>query len=121
MQLANHLNSRSDELSALRASLTNKLLHLHKLERQWRQKQTEMDDALDPWSPKALHARLVASIQEQEQLCAALEESFLEGDGKASEREVADWVKRYRENRKTLGLRKEKRARFEEGRVGGWR
>ena len=92
-----------------------------------------MDTALEPWSPKALHARLVSGIMEQEGLCRALEESFLEGmgsgeggnvgfgDGKAGEREVADWVKRYREARKTLGLRRERRARFEEGRVGGWR
>ena len=81
-----------------------------------------MDRALEPWSPKALHAKLVASIGEQEMLCRALEESFLESqDGRASEREIAEWVKRYREGRMVLGLRQERRARFEEGRVGGWR
>lgn len=80
-----------------------------------------MDDALQPWSPKAVHARLVGGIAEQEALCRALEESFLDGEGRAGEREVGEWGKRYREGRKVLGLRRERKARFEEGRVGGWR
>jgi hypothetical protein len=63
----------------------------------------------------------VQGIQELEALCEALEESFVEGEGKASEREVAEFVKRCREGRKLLGLRRERKARFEEGRVGGWR
>ena len=106
----------------MRSKLTSQLLSLHALERQWRHKQADMDRALEPWSPKALHARLVSSIVEQEMLCQALEESFLESrDEKPSEREVAEWVKRYKESETVLGLRKERRARFDEGRVGGWR
>ena len=69
---------------------------------------------------------------EQEQFVRALEESFLEGgaptgvgdgagEGKAGDREVAEFLKRYREGVKTLVLRGERRARWDEGRVGGWR
>ena len=80
-----------------------------------------MDDALAPWGAKAIHARLGDGIREQEEWCGALAESFLEGEGRAGEREVEGWVRRYREGRKLLALRRERRARFEEGRVGGWR
>lgn len=118
----------STTLSTLRAQLTAQLLQAHALERAWRNKQTELDKALEPWSPKAVHARLVSGIQEQEALVRGLGESFIEGGGgygedggKAAEREVTEWVRRYREGVKTLALRRERRARFEEGRVGGWR
>ena len=80
-----------------------------------------MDDALEPFGPKGLHVRLVAGMAEQDALCKALEESFVEGEGRAGDREVTEFVKRYREARKVVGLRAEWRARFEEGRVGGWR
>lgn len=55
-----------------------------------------------------------------------LEESFLDGqvarsDGQATEREVADFLRRYREGRKIAYLRREKKERWDEGRVGGWR
>ena len=80
-----------------------------------------LDDALQPWSPKALHQRLVAGIGEQEAWLQALEASFLEGEGRAGEREVGEFVKRWREGRRVLELRAERRERWEEGRVGGWR
>lgn len=74
-------------------------------------------------------------MAEQEGVCGAVEESFLEegggGDGGsgngggegglATEREVAEWVRRYREARKVYYLRWERRERWDEGRVGGWR
>lgn len=80
-----------------------------------------MDTALSPFSPQSLYQRLVQAVQEQEQVCRALEESFLEGDGKAGDRELGDFVKRYREARKLLLLRRERKERWDEGRVGGWR
>lgn len=84
-----------------------------------------MDRALAPFSPSSLYQRLNQGVQEQEMMCRALEESFLEGgdrDGDvASEREANEWVRRYREGKKTYYLRKERKDRWDEGRVGGWR
>lgn len=82
-----------------------------------------MDAALAPWSPKTLYQRLVASVAEQEAVCQAVEESFLEGDhhGRATEKEVVDWVKRVRAEAAKLAARREAKARWDEGRVGGWR
>jgi hypothetical protein len=89
-----------------------------------------MDDALSPWGPRAMYQRLVSSISEQENLMRAMVESFLDGGGEeyrsgggdlASEREVSDWVRRIREGTATLEKRREMRARWDEGRVGGWR
>ena len=54
-------------------------------------------------------------------MCQALEESFLEGDGKAGDRDVSEFLKRYREGRKLVWVRKERKERWDEGRVGGWR
>jgi hypothetical protein len=82
-----------------------------------------MDAALAPWSPKALYQRLSASISEQEAVCRAVEESFLEEEhhGRATEKEVADWVRRVRAEAAKLAARREAKARWDEGRVGGWR
>ena len=91
-----------------------------------------MDDALSPWGPRSMYQRLVSSISEQEALLKAMQESFLEGhgeddvysggaNGKASEKEVMEWVRRIREGTTTLEKRREMRARWDEGRVGGWR
>jgi hypothetical protein len=90
-----------------------------------------MDDALSPWGPRAMYQRLVSSIWEQEAVIRAVHESFLEGgevefnsgggDGKASEKEVSEWIRRIREGTTKLEKRRETRARWDEGRVGGWR
>lgn len=69
----------------------------------------------------ALYQRLSGSVQEQEALLRGLEESWLEEDGVASEREVGEFVRRVKEARKTAFLRRERRERWDEGRVGGWR
>lgn len=59
-----------------------------------------------------------------------MEESFLhdsgggagrDGGGRMGEREVQDFVRRYREARKAAFLRRERKERWDEGRVGGWR
>jgi hypothetical protein len=79
-----------------------------------------------------MYQRLISSINEQEALLRAMEESFLEGpdnhdayyaggSGKASEKEVTEWVRRIREGATTLAKRREMRGRWDEGRVGGWR
>lgn len=44
-----------------------------------------------------------------------------EGRDMATEREVVDFVKRYREAVKVAYLRRERKARWDEGRVSGWR
>lgn len=58
---------------------------------------------------------------EAEALCKGVEESFLEGEGEVGEREVGEWVRRVREGRRVVALRRERKARWDEGRVGGWR
>ena len=111
-------------LSHQRASTQAQLLATHTLERQWRQKQSDMDHALAPFSPSALYQQLGQGVQEQALVCEAMEESFLEGEGEgvpATEREVTDWVRKYREAKVQYYLRQERKERWGEGRVGGWR
>ncbi|KAH8784070.1 hypothetical protein BGZ57DRAFT_884626 [Hyaloscypha finlandica] len=119
--LASHLNEIEARLTHLRSSTQAQLLSTHALERQWRQKQSDMDRALAPFSPSSLYQRLSQGVQEQEMVCRALEESFLEGDGAtASEREALEWVRRYREAKKIYYSRQERKERWDEGRIGGW-
>lgn len=120
--LASHLGEFEARLALLRASTQSLLLSTHSLERQWRQKQSDMDRALLPFSPSSLYQRLSQGVQEQEMVCQALEESFIDGDGgMASEREIVEWVRRYREAKKLYYSRRERKERWDEGRVGGWR
>ncbi|ROW11182.1 hypothetical protein VMCG_01486 [Cytospora schulzeri] len=128
VDLATHLVELEARLANARASAQASLLSTHALERQWRAKEGDMDHALGPFAPASLYQRLGAGVAEQEQVCAALEESFLEGgggaggdDGVATEREALDWVRRYREAKKLYYLRQERKERWDEGRVGGWR
>ncbi|KAI1345372.1 hypothetical protein F5Y01DRAFT_320836 [Xylaria sp. FL0043] len=136
VSLAQHLAELETRLAHQRASTQAQLLSAHALDRQWRSKQADMDTALAPFAPNALYARLTQALQEQEMLCAAMEESFLEGDGPqvaansradgsggglATERETLDWVRRYREARRLFYLRQERKERWNERRVGGWR
>ncbi|EKD13161.1 uncharacterized protein L3040_002962 [Drepanopeziza brunnea f. sp. 'multigermtubi'] len=120
--LASHLIELEARLTHLRSSAQAQLLSTHALERQWKQKQSDMDRALAPFSPSSLYQRLNQGMQEQEMVCRALEESFLDGDGgTASEREASEWVKRYRDAKKIYYSRQERKERWDEGRVGGWR
>ncbi|KAI0424170.1 hypothetical protein F5Y09DRAFT_150574 [Xylaria sp. FL1042] len=138
VSLAQHLTDLETRLAHQRASTQAQLLSAHALDRQWRSKQADMDAALAPFAPAALYTRLTQALQEQEMLCAALEESFLEGEGTpgpgagnargdgsggglATERETLDWVRRYREARRLFYLRQERKERWNERRVGGWR
>ena len=77
-----------------------------------------------------MYQRLVAGIGEQEAILRAVEESFLEsagddmygeGGARATEKEVNDWIRRIRDGTVVLEKRREARARWDEGRVGGWR
>ncbi|KAL9003160.1 MAG: hypothetical protein Q9180_009923, partial [Flavoplaca navasiana] len=87
--LAQTLASRHTELLHLRQATQSRLLHLRQLERQWRQKQAEIDKGLEPWGAKNLYQRLVAREREGEEWCRALEDSFLEDGGEGvGEREV---------------------------------
>ncbi|KAB8255865.1 hypothetical protein BDV32DRAFT_161586 [Aspergillus pseudonomiae] len=121
--LAAHVLELQGRVMDLRGSTETLLLTHQSLEVSWRKKQSEMDAALAPWSPKALYQRLAASIAEQEAVCHAVEESFLEGEhhGRATEKEVADWIRRVRAEGAKLEARREAKARWDEGRVGGWR
>ncbi|KAH3918104.1 hypothetical protein HBI56_145090 [Parastagonospora nodorum] len=127
VSLAESLKQLESHVQHQRDSTQSRLLALRALERQWRDKQTEQDEALKEFSPPALYQRLSAAVGEQEALCRGLEESFLEGeetgggDAVASEREVAEFVRRLREGRKVAYLRAERKERWDEGRVGGWR
>ncbi|KAL2128839.1 hypothetical protein VTI74DRAFT_8585 [Chaetomium olivicolor] len=130
MALATHLLDLESRLAHQRSAAQAQLLATHALERQWRAKQGEMDHALAPFAPASLYQRLSLGVAEQEAVCEALEESFLEGGGGAgnggggevaTERELAEWVRRYREAKKLAYLRRERRERWDEGRVGGWR
>jgi Modifier of rudimentary (Mod(r)) protein len=61
-------------------------------------------------------------VSDQEQLCRGLEESFLEEQGgAASEREAAEFVRRVKEARRVAYLRRERKERWDEGRIGGLR
>lgn len=136
IDLAQHLSELETRLAHQRATTQAQLLSAHALDRQWRAKQVDMDTALTPFGPTALYIRLAQAVQEQEMLCTAMEESFLEGEGTprsgnngddgtggglATERETLDWVRRYREARRLYHLRQERKERWNERRVGGWR
>ena len=127
LALSQQLLTLHADLLALHRSLTTHLLHLHSLHTRWRAKQEELDRALAPWSPAGLYQNLAAREREAGGWTEGLERSFLEGpqdkagDGTWGEREVLDWVRRYREGRRVYWGRRERRERWDEGRVGGWR
>ncbi|KAJ5893872.1 hypothetical protein N7495_005563 [Penicillium taxi] len=122
-ELATRLLELQNHVAELRSSTESMLLTHQSLEVSWRKKQTEMDSALAPWSPKALYQRLSAGISEQEAICHAVEESFIDEDhhSRVTEKEITDWVRRIRAEASKLAARKEAKARWDEGRVGGWR
>lgn len=115
------VQATQDHIEHLRNDIQALLLQHTTLSAQWRRKQSDMDAALKPWSPQSMYQRLVAGIGEQEALLKAVEESFLDGDSAATDREVSEWIRRVREGTGLLEKRREARARWDEGRVGGWR
>ncbi|KAK5987664.1 hypothetical protein PT974_11796 [Cladobotryum mycophilum] len=129
IDLAAQLSDLESRLAHQRSATQAQLLSTHSLERQWRQKQSDMDLALARFSPAALYQLLGQSVQEQALVCQAMEESFLDGGGgvdvdggaQTSEREAAEWIRKYREAKVQYYLRQERKERWDEGRVGGWR
>ncbi|KAL6868952.1 hypothetical protein ACO1O0_000275 [Amphichorda felina] len=123
VDLAEHAADLEARLARQRAATQAQLLSTHALERQWRQKQSDMDHALASFAPASLYQRVAQGVQEQAAVCQAMEESFLDADDGAaeSERDVAEWVRRYRDARVLYYLRQERKDRWDEGRVGGWR
>lgn len=126
VELASQLANVEARLSHQRSNAQAQLLSVHALERQWRQKQSDMDLALARFSPAALYQQLSHGVQEQALVCQAMEESFLDSNdvdsgAPASEREAAEWVRSYREAKVQYYLRQERKERWDEGRVGGWR
>ncbi|KAM3508048.1 hypothetical protein MY11210_006896 [Beauveria gryllotalpidicola] len=133
--LGAQLSGMGARLAGARSATQAQLLSAHALERQWRQRQSDMDHALAPFSPAALYQALAHGVQEQAQVCQAMEDSFLEGGGGRgegvgggggegellTEREAAEWVKGYREAKVLYYQRQERKERWDEGRVGGWR
>lgn len=73
-----------------------------------------MDEQLEPWAAKSLYLRLVKAEREEEEVGAAVEESW---DG----RDVEGFLRGVREGRRRGAWRREMRGRWDEGRVGGWR
>lgn len=67
----------------------------------------------------------MAREREGEEWARGMEESFLNAedgmDGKISERELEGFLRGWREGRRKGLRRMEERARWDEGRVGGWR
>jgi len=81
-----------------------------------------MYQALQPFSSPALYNRLVSAVGEAGSVSEALEESFLEERaGKDGGRDVGEFIKEYRAMRKSYHLRRERKERWDEARVGGWR
>lgn len=119
--LASSLQQLESRLNHERSATQSRLLAMKALEQQHRTKISETEDALRDFSPMALYQRLNASVQEQDALVKGIEDSFLEEGGMASEREVADFVRRIREAKRVAFLRTERKERWDEGRVGGWR
>ncbi|CCX06646.1 hypothetical protein FPQ18DRAFT_424317 [Pyronema domesticum] len=116
LNLTSNLQTLETQLDSLRDSTQQKLLETKQLERVWRDKEKEMYQALQPYSSVAQEQRLRQAAEESEKMAEDIVERFLAGDG-----EVEEFLKTYREVRKVQTLRKERGARWREGRVAGWR
>jgi len=121
IHLSTSLLDLEGRLNRQREETQSRLLALRALEQQHRSKLAETENALSSFSPMALYQRLSASVQEQDQLLRGIEDSWVEEGGVASEREVADFVKSVKDAKKMAFLRRERKERWDEGRVGGWR
>lgn len=120
-QLAQQAARTAGQVQQMRDQVQAHLLRARAAEQAWRRKEKEMEDALEAFGPRALHRRLAGAVREGEEGLGVVVESWLAMDGVVSEREVQEWVKGVREGRKVVELRKERRGRWDEGRVGGWR
>ncbi|KAL1306971.1 hypothetical protein AAFC00_005605 [Neodothiora populina] len=119
--LASSLQQLESNLTHQRAAVQSRLLALRALEQQHRSKIAETEHALRNFSPMALYQRLNTSVQEQNALVRGIEESFLDESALASDRELSDFLRRLREAKRLSFLRSQRKERWDEGRVGGWR
>ncbi|KAI9808811.1 MAG: hypothetical protein M1826_004068 [Phylliscum demangeonii] len=139
---ARTLQQRAHALQRTHQHTQAHLLQLHARERAFHAAQAALDQALAPrFRAQAFYPRLVAAVVEEEAAARGVEEDFLEGAGAgavgrgagagagagpgagryADEGEVLAWLKRYRERRERYWRRVEEKARWDEGRVCGWR
>lgn len=122
--LAAQVAQTEGRVGQLRERVGGRLLAVRAQEQSWRKKQADMEGRLEEYGPRVLHGRLGRAIIEGEEEARVLEETWIDvggGEGKATERETAEWVRRLREQRTIVWLRRERRGRWDEGRVGGWR
>lgn len=105
----------------LKLEVENALIETKELEREWENTELTMYSSLKPYTSTALHSRLQAATGEAEATTESLLSSFLEVVSKAEGDEVHDFVKEYRNARKLYHLRREHLARWNDGRVGGFR
>lgn len=107
-----------------RSSTQALLLSTRAIETQWYQKQSSMDLQLASFSPASLYQSLAHDVNEQATVCHVMEESFIEKDTVGSlslEREITDWIRGHKEAKTVYYLRQERKNRWDEGRVSGWR
>ncbi|KAL2752290.1 hypothetical protein ACRALDRAFT_1042420 [Sodiomyces alcalophilus JCM 7366] len=124
IELAGQLMQLESGIVHRRSSTQSQLLSTRAVERHWRQKQFDMDIVLAPFSPASLYQSLAQGVHEQSAVCYAMEESFIENGTvalAALEKEVIDWVRSYKEAKTLYYFRQERKHRWDEGRVGGWR
>ncbi|RPB08883.1 hypothetical protein P167DRAFT_567593 [Morchella conica CCBAS932] len=118
--LAARLSALEPRLHTARDGAERALLDARMKEREWRAREKEMYQSLQPFSSPALYSRLVNAVADAEAVAEAMAESFLE-EGGGDGRDVGEFVREYRALRKTYHLRRERKERWDEGRVGGWR
>jgi hypothetical protein len=124
--LASNIVKLERDVYQMRTIVRNQLLTTHALERQWKQKETELDSALRHLSPSALYLRLQQGSLEQLRACSAIEQGFFSGrendelEAPASEKVFQEQLNNYVAAKRLAYLRYERRNRWDEGRVGGW-
>ncbi|KAI5840009.1 hypothetical protein DFP73DRAFT_587126 [Morchella snyderi] len=118
--LAARLSALEPRLHSARDGAERALLDARMKEREWRAREKEMYQSLQPFSSPALYSRLVNAVADAEAVAEAMAESFLE-EGGGDGRDVGEFVREYRALRKAYHLRRERKERWDEGRVGGWR
>jgi Modifier of rudimentary (Mod(r)) protein len=133
---AERILTREEEVRQARKAAEGKLAEAKDLEAQWQAKQAEMDAALkvnpgdsaapcqesrltrgQPFSPPALYAKLETLVTETEVLSETLATSFLEGE----EGDVSDFIREYRALRKQYHIRRERKEKWQNGQIAGWR
>ncbi|CAD0107188.1 unnamed protein product [Aureobasidium uvarum] len=121
LQMASSLQQVESRLAHQRQATQSRLIALRALEQQHKSKIVETEDTLKGFSPMALYQRLSASAQEQDALVKGIEDSFLDDGALAPDREVQEFVRRLRDAKRVAFLRNQRKERWDEGRVGGWR